>query len=99
MRLCSADFIWSDPRRRAGKLPVSLRCCSIRQCTDGKLFWITRADSMTTTRRRALLLTLGFAVWQGSRLSGQAKMNPELEQALSLPDFESLAHKHISHGA
>jgi 4-hydroxymandelate oxidase len=54
---------------------------------------------MTTTRRHALLSTLGFAAWQCSRLRGQAKTNSELEQALSLPDFESLAHKHISHGA
>jgi 4-hydroxymandelate oxidase len=50
---------------------------------------------MTTTRRQALLSALGIAVGQGIR----AQPNPELDQALSLPDFETLAQKHVSHGA
>jgi 4-hydroxymandelate oxidase len=45
------------------------------------------------------LSALGFAAGHGIRLSSQTKTNPELDQALSLPDFEALAHKHISHGA
>src|SRR6266850_1323033 len=94
-RPCLGDFIWSDPRRRAGKQRASSRCCFTKRRTAGRLFWITRADGMTTTRRQALLSALGIAVGQGMR----AQPNPELDQALSLPDFEALAHKHISHGA
>jgi 4-hydroxymandelate oxidase len=50
---------------------------------------------MTTTRRQALLSALAIAV----RPRMRAQPNPELDQALSLPDFEALAQKHISHGA
>ncbi|HYL76387.1 MAG TPA: alpha-hydroxy acid oxidase [Bryobacteraceae bacterium] len=49
---------------------------------------------MTTTRRSALLSVLGLAAARA-----QTKPASELDQALSLPDFETLAHKHISHGA
>jgi 4-hydroxymandelate oxidase len=45
------------------------------------------------TRRGALLSALAFV---GARLRAQGA---ELDQALSLPDFEALAHNHISHGA
>ncbi len=54
---------------------------------------------MTTTRRYALFSALGFAAGHSIHLNAQTKTNPELDQALSLPDFEALAHKHISHGA
>src|SRR5258708_4616659 len=50
---------------------------------------------MTTTRRQALLSALAIAV----RLRMRAQPNPELNNALSLPDFEALAQKRISHGA
>jgi 4-hydroxymandelate oxidase len=45
------------------------------------------------TRRGALLSALAFV---GARLRAQGA---ELDQALSLPDFEALARNHISHGA
>src|SRR5580693_895609 len=46
---------------------------------------------LRTTRRKALGALLGFA-------ATRVRLNAE-DQALSLPDFESLAHSHISHGA
>jgi 4-hydroxymandelate oxidase len=46
---------------------------------------------MQTTRRSALIALAGFG------LRGQTKS--DLDKALSLPDFESLAKAHISHGA
>ena len=49
---------------------------------------------MTTTRRSALLSVLGLAAARA-----QTKPASELDQALSLPDFETLARKHIAHGA
>lgn len=49
---------------------------------------------MAATRRRALLSALGLAAERAARLHAQ-----ELEQALSLADFESLARNRISHGA
>ena len=54
---------------------------------------------MTTTRRMALISALGLGVSRSIRLLAQSKTNPELDQALSLPDFEELAQKHVSHGA
>jgi 4-hydroxymandelate oxidase len=51
---------------------------------------------MAITRRGALLSALGLATAQAVRLQAQGA---ELDQALSLPDFESLARNHISHGA
>lgn len=51
------------------------------------------------TRRTVLLSTLGVAATRGIRLRAQSQPNAEMNQALSLPDFESLAEKHISHGA
>src|SRR5712671_6083867 len=92
---CLGDFIWSDPRRAAERRQASSRCCFTKLRTAGRLFWITRANGMTTTRRQALLSALGFAAGQCIL----AQPNPELDQALSLLDFEALAHKHISHGA
>lgn len=52
---------------------------------------------MLTTRRTAMLSALGFAAPWKARLVAQAK--DEIDQALSLPDFEALARGHISHGA
>jgi 4-hydroxymandelate oxidase len=51
---------------------------------------------MGTTRRGALLSALGLVTARAVRLQAQGA---ELDQALSLPDFESLARNHISHGA
>ncbi len=50
---------------------------------------------MDTTRRSALL-ALGVSV---ARLSAQVKPKSEIDQALSLADFEELARNHVSHGA
>lgn len=52
---------------------------------------------MATTRRNVLLSAVGLAAVPATRLRAQSKA--ELDQALSLPDFESLARNHISHGA
>ena len=49
---------------------------------------------MTITRRRALVSAFGFVTARPVRLKAQ-----NMEQALSLADFESLARNHISHGA
>ena len=54
---------------------------------------------MANTRRRVLMSAAALAAAQRVELRGQNKSNPGLEQALSLPDFEALAQKHISHGA
>ncbi len=51
---------------------------------------------MPATRRSALLSTLGLVA---AGLRAQDKAKSELDQALSLPDFEALARNHISHGA
>ena len=48
---------------------------------------------MRITRRGALLASLAAAA------RAQDNTTAELDQALSLPDFETLARKHISHGA
>jgi 4-hydroxymandelate oxidase len=48
---------------------------------------------MRITRRGALLAGLAAAA------QAQDNTRSELDQALSLPDFETLARKHISHGA
>jgi 4-hydroxymandelate oxidase len=49
---------------------------------------------MAATRRRVLASALGLLAARVARLQAQ-----ELEEALSLADFESLASKRISHGA
>jgi 4-hydroxymandelate oxidase len=54
---------------------------------------------MATTRRNALLSTLALVAARAGKLRAQGKSSAELDQALSLPDFESLARNHISHGA
>ena len=58
---------------------------------------------MVTTRRDALLSALSLAMTPAARIYAQEKANekanPDLEQALSLPDFEALAEKHVSNGA
>jgi 4-hydroxymandelate oxidase len=51
---------------------------------------------MATTRRAALVSALGLVTARIVRLQAQGA---ELDQALSLADFESLARNHISHGA
>jgi 4-hydroxymandelate oxidase len=45
------------------------------------------------------LSALGLAVAQTAPLSADERASLEIGQALSLPDFESLARNHISHGA
>jgi 4-hydroxymandelate oxidase len=54
---------------------------------------------MATTRRDALVSLLGLAAAPARRLHAQAKTKSDLDRALSLPDFETLARRHISHGA
>ena len=46
-----------------------------------------------------MLSALSLVTARAVRLSAQGKAKAELDQALSLPDFESLARDHISHGA
>ena len=46
-----------------------------------------------------MLSGLAIGAVPSQRLKGQANSKSELDQALSLPDFESFARKHISHGA
>jgi 4-hydroxymandelate oxidase len=53
---------------------------------------------MNFTRRNILSTACGIAVAR-SRLLAQTKPSSEFDQALSLLDFETLARKHISHGA
>lgn len=52
---------------------------------------------MDTTRRQALLGALAIGVRSGLRAQGKRAV--DLDQALSLPDFEALAQGRISHGA
>ena len=54
---------------------------------------------MLITRRNALFAAAGLAATHAGRLRAQGRADGELDQALSLPDFESLASKRISHGA
>ncbi len=51
------------------------------------------------SRRQCIQAAVGLAVSRLARISAQQKPASEIDLAQSLPDFESLAKNHISHGA